>query len=254
MIHFQTFIRAFIILLLGALALWSLGWIGGWVAGVLVTAGIVFVFIKSLTIQSDFFIQSFSGLKKTQSKVVSLTFDDGPHPATLSLLDLLDKYQVKATFFCIGKQIEKHPEIFQKILVRGHSVGNHTYTHSPVIGFLSSASIQREIQHTDNLFKQYGAHSCGFRPPFGVLNPHIAQAVKTLGQQVIGWNVRSLDTCISDEKKLFHRVQKRIQPGSVVLFHDTSLKTVNVVEQLLLFLKAENYTLITIDKMLDYEI
>lgn len=254
MIHFQTFIRAFIILFLGALALWSLGWIGGWVAGVLVTAGIVFVFIKSLTIQSDFFIQSFSGLKKTQSKVVSLTFDDGPHPATLSLLDLLDKYQVKATFFCIGKQIEKHPEIFQKILVRGHSVGNHTYTHSPVIGFLSSASIQREIQHTDNLFKQYGAHSCGFRPPFGVLNPHIAQAVKTLGQQVIGWNVRSLDTCISDEKKLFHRVQKRIQPGSVVLFHDTSLKTVNVVEQLLLFLKAENYTLITIDKMLDYEI
>lgn len=254
MIHFQTFIRAFIILLLAALALWSLGWIGGWVAGVLVTAGIVFVFIKSLTIQSDFFIQSFSGLKKTQSKVVSLTFDDGPHPATLSLLDLLDKYQVKATFFCIGKQIEKHPEIFQKILVRGHSVGNHTYTHSPVIGFLSSASIQREIQHTDNLFKQYGAHSCGFRPPFGVLNPHIAQAVKTLGQQVIGWNVRSLDTCISDEKKLFHRVQKRIQPGSVVLFHDTSLKTVNVVEQLLLFLKAENYTLITIDKMLDYEI
>lgn len=254
MIHFQTFIRAIIILLLGALALWSLGWIGGWVAGVLVTAGIVFVFIKSLTIQSDFFIQSFSGLKKTQSKVVSLTFDDGPHPATLSLLDLLDKYQVKATFFCIGKQIEKHPEIFQKILVRGHSVGNHTYTHSPVIGFLSSASIQREIQHTDNLFKQYGAHSCGFRPPFGVLNPHIAQAVKTLGQQVIGWNVRSLDTCISDEKKLFHRVQKRIQPGSVVLFHDTSLKTVNVVEQLLLFLKAENYTLITIDKMLDYEI
>lgn len=254
MIHFQTFIRAFIILLLAALALWSLGWIGGWVAGVLVTAGIVFVFIKSLTIQSDFFIQSFSGLKKTQSKVVSLTFDDGPHPATLSLLDLLDKYQVKATFFCIGKQIEKHPEIFQKILVRGHSVGNHTYIHSPVIGFLSSASIQREIQHTDNLFKQYGAHSCGFRPPFGVLNPHIAQAVKTLGQQVIGWNVRSLDTCISDEKKLFHRVQKRIQPGSVVLFHDTSLKTVNVVEQLLLFLKAENYTLITIDKMLDYEI
>lgn len=103
MIHFQTFIRAFIILLLGALALWSLGWIGGWVAGVLVTAGIVFVFIKSLTIQSDFFIQSFSGLKKTQSKVVSLTFDDGPHPATLSLLDLLDKYQVKATFFLYRK-------------------------------------------------------------------------------------------------------------------------------------------------------
>ena len=156
--------------------------VGGWV-GVLVTAGIVFVFIKSLTIQSDFFIQSFSGLKKTQSKVVSLTFDDGPHPATLSLLDLLDKYQVKATFFCIGKQIEKHPEIFQKILVRGHSGGNHTYTHSPVIGFLSSASIQREIQHTDNLFKQYGAHSCGFRPPFGVLNPILLKRSKLLANR-----------------------------------------------------------------------
>lgn len=216
-------------------------------------AGWVVVFVKSLTIQSHFFIKSFTGLTKTDAKIACLTFDDGPHPTTLQLLNLLEKHRVKATFFCVGKQIEKHPDIFQKIIAQGHTVGNHSYSHSVFFGFFSSKAVQREIQQTDALIKHYGANPCGFRPPFGVLNPHIARAIQALEQRVIGWNVRSFDTCISDEKKLLRRVQSRIKPGSVVLFHDTSLKTVRVVERLLLFLNSENYTLLSVDNMLIHE-
>jgi len=204
----------------------------------------------SLTIQSGYFVKTYnSGNSQNQ---IALTFDDGPHPVTLQVLELLEKHKVKATFFCIGKQIEKHPDIFKKILENGHTVGNHSYSHSNYFGFFPSKKVKNELDLTDALIKKNtGKTPLFFRPPFGVTNIHIQRALKKTKHFTIGWNIRSLDTTIKSEEAILKRILKRLKPGSIVLLHDTSQRTVNVLEQLLIHLDRENYQSVMVDQLLN---
>jgi peptidoglycan/xylan/chitin deacetylase (PgdA/CDA1 family) len=187
-------------------------------------------------------------------KEIAITFDDGPHEKTEEILDLLLKYNSKATFFCIGKQIEKYPEILKRIVAEGHNIGNHSYSHSNWNGFFSAKKIASEIEHTKELIAQLVHKKTRiYRPPFGVTNPNISRAISRTNQVVIGWNVRSLDTVIESEVLVFERIKKRIKPGSIILLHDTSAKTVWVLEQLLLFLQSEGYKTKTIEELLDIQ-
>lgn len=203
----------------------------------------------SLTIQSGYFVKTYNS-GNSHNEIV-LTFDDGPHPETLQVLQLLEKYQAKATFFCIGKQIEKHPDIFKKIIENGHTVGNHSYSHSNYFGFFSSKKVKAELEKTDALIKKHsGKQPKFFRPPFGVTNIHIQKALQQTGHHTIGWDIRSLDTVIKSEKAILKRIISRLSPGSIVLLHDTSQKTVNVLEQLLIHLQRENYEMVSVDALL----
>ena len=185
------------------------------------------------------------------TRQVALTFDDGPTPFTPRVLDILAANQVKATFFCIGQQIEKHPEILQRIVDEGHIVGNHSFTHSEKIGFFSRDEIIAEIASTDKLIaKIIGKKTSCYRPPFGATSPSIARALKATRHAVIGWNIRSLDTKISSEQKILSRIMNRLSPGSIILLHDTSDKTVSVLEQLLVILRNKNYSAVTIEQLL----
>jgi peptidoglycan-N-acetylglucosamine deacetylase len=210
----------------------------------------------SLTIQSGYFVKTYnSGISQNQ---IAITFDDGPHPATMQVLQLLEKHKAQATFFCIGKQIEKHPEIFKKIIENGHTVGNHSYSHSNYFGFFSSEKVKKELDLTDALIKKHsGKKPLFFRPPFGVTNIHIQRALKKTKHFTIGWNIRSLDTTIKSEEAILKRILKRLKPGSIILLHDTSQRTVNVLEQLLIHLDHENFQPVTVDQLLNipaYEI
>ena len=188
----------------------------------------------------------------TTAKETAITFDDGPHPETEKVLDLLKQYEAKGTFFCIGSQIEKHPRIFKRIISEGHTVGNHSYSHSTSFGFFNTQKVLDEIQLTDvSIEKNTGKKAKLFRPPFGVTTPSIAGALKVSGHNTMGWNIRSLDTVIDDEEKILERIKKRLAPGSIILLHDTSTKTVRVLEQLLIFLKEKNYEAITADRLLN---
>jgi peptidoglycan/xylan/chitin deacetylase (PgdA/CDA1 family) len=144
---------------------------------------------------------------------VALTFDDGPTEFTPKFLDLLKENNVKATFFCIGKQIEKYPETFQRIIAEGHTIGNHTLSHCNNTGFLSTSKMVEEIEKCDEVMLKIGSLKTNlYRPPFGVTNPNIAKAIKKTHKKSIGWNVRSLDTIIEDEKKFtksHQRIEKR---------------------------------------------
>lgn len=193
------------------------------------------------------------GINKKE-KEIALTFDDGPHEKTNEILDVLLKHNAKATFFCIGKQIEKYPEIIERIVTEGHNVGNHSYSHSNWNGFFSSQKIASEIEQTKELIAQFGHKKTRlYRPPFGVTNPNISKAISKTNQVVIGWNVRSLDTVIDNETLILERIKKRVKPGAIILLHDTSAKTVSVLEQLLLFLQAEGYKTKTIEELLDIQ-
>lgn len=192
--------------------------------------------------------------QKTTKKYIAITFDDGPTEFTPKVLDLLKKYKAKATFFCIGKQIELYANVAQRIHAEGHQLGNHSFSHSNSFGFLSAEKVQQELQQTDLLLQEITQQQNHyFRPPFGVTNPHIAKAAKRLNHTVIGWNIRSLDTVIDDENKILKRITDKIKPGSIILLHDTSDKTIRVLEQLLLTLQQENYQMVTVHKLLKNE-
>ncbi len=203
----------------------------------------------SFDITLGYFVNSFTH-KRTKIKEVALTFDDGPTEFTPKFLDILKENNVKATFFCIGKQIEKYPKTFQRIIAEGHSIGNHTFSHSNNTGFLSTSKMIDEIERCDEVMLKIGNSKTNlYRPPFGVTNPNIAKAIKKTQKQSIGWNVRSLDTVISEENKILRKVTKNLKKGSIILLHDTSEKTYNVLVELLLFLEREKYSTFTIDSI-----
>lgn len=223
-----------------------------WWYFLLVSIGwLAFTIWGSFDIRSNYFVTTYSSGTQTNKKI-AITFDDGPTPQTTTVLDVLKQYKVKATFFCIGKQIEKHPDIFKRLMAEGHLVGNHSYSHDKGIGFFSTKRIREEITKNDEIIKQYSEKKTLFyRPPFGVTNPRIARAIVGSGHKVIGWNNRSLDTVITDESIILKRIKRKVKPGSIILLHDTSSKTAQVLEQLLLFLESKNYLVTPLDELLN---
>ena len=164
----------------------------------------------------------------------------------------MKKYKVKATFFCIGKNIEKHPEIVKQIIDEGHLVGNHSYSHSNFFDFYTAKTIREEIKKTDTLLEKYTSKKINFfRPPYGVTTPSIRRALKTTGHKVIGWNIRSLDGGTKNQNLIFNRIIKRISPGGIVLLHDTGSHSVLVLEQFLQFLQQNNYKVISTEELLN---
>lgn len=205
----------------------------------------------SFDISLGYFVDSMTH-KRTRIKEVALTFDDGPTEFTPKFLDILKENNVKATFFCIGKQIEKYPETFQRIISEGHTVGNHTLSHSTNTGFLSASKIVEEIEKCDEIISKFGNIKTGlYRPPFGVTNPNIAKAINKTCKKSIGWNIRSLDTFTGSEKKIYRKVTRGLKKGSIILLHDTSEKTYNVLVDLLVFLKQKKYSTFTIDQVVN---
>ncbi|WP_299254180.1 polysaccharide deacetylase family protein [uncultured Aquimarina sp.] len=201
-------------------------------------------------IRSGYFLKSLSSNPKLPEKKIAITFDDGPDLNTLKILEVLNKYNVKGTFFCIGKQIEKHPDILKKIIQENHIIGNHTFTHDKLIDIYSTDKFTSEIKETDIIIEKFSKKKpLLFRPPYGITNPNIARAVKKTGHAVIGWNKRSFDTTIPSEKVILKRVTKNLKGGDIILLHDTKIITIAVLEQLLLFLQRNNFTTVTIDEL-----
>lgn len=193
-------------------------------------------------------LNSNNGIKENK---IAITFDDGPHPEfTPKVLNLLKKYNAKATFFCIGKHVEIHPELINDLIKQGHTIGNHTYSHSNNFGFFKTKNVILELQQTNAIVKNKTGLTLNlYRPAFGVTNPRIKKALKVTGLQSIGWNNRSYDTTASSSEKILHNITKKISKGDVILLHDTSLKTIHVLEQLLLILKQRNMESVTVDSL-----
>lgn len=158
-------------------------------------------------------------------KKIYLTFDDGPTPeVTQWVLDILKEHGIKATFFCIGNNIEKHPDIFLNIVKDGHAVGNHTFNHlngwKTAIGhYMDNVAACRQsiISHYKGLHKIQL-----FRPPYGKITRRQTTEVLEYGYKIIMWDVLSadFDNSITPEKCL-RNVTKNVREGSVIIFHDS---------------------------------
>lgn len=208
--------------------------------------------IGSAKISSNYHVKAFCNNPLETEKKIALTFDDGPSVYTLEVLELLKKYNATATFFCIGKNIEVHPEIIKKIISEGHLVGNHSYSHSPFFDFYTAKKITKELRRTDLLLEKFTSKKINFfRPPYGVTTPSIKRALQITDHKVIGWNIRSLDGGTKNQSLIFNRIIKRVSPGGIVLLHDTASHSVLVLEQFLQFLQQNNYKVISTEELLN---
>lgn len=171
--------------------------------------------------------------KSRREKKIYLTFDDGPHPEiTGEVLDLLKVYNAKATFFCVGENVKKHPETYQRILNEGHSVGNHTYNH--LNGFKTSkkeylSNAQEAAQLIDSKL---------FRPPYGKIKASQLHSLKK-DYQIIMWSLIAGDWDKSlTKEQCFYSIKNNLKAGDIIVLHDSE--------------KAHKKMIFTLEKTLEY--
>lgn len=179
------------------------------------------------------------------SKYVVLTFDDGPDVAyTPKILDILAKYDAKATFFEVGKNVTKHPELTKRIHAAGHSVENHTWTHAD-LRHLSAAAFRQEVTSTDQAIRaQIGSTPACLRPPYGGVSATVRQRAKALGKDLVVWTIDSRDWTKPGTTAIVKRVLTGVHNGSVILMHDgggNRTQTVAALPTILKTLKAQGY-------------
>jgi peptidoglycan/xylan/chitin deacetylase (PgdA/CDA1 family) len=202
-------------------------------------------------VSSGFFMPMYCSAKTTD-KVIAITFDDGPvHEGTTQVLQILRDACVEAAFFCIGNRVPGNEAIVKQLDAEGHIIGNHSYTHSTLFDLFSSAKMLAEMQQTDDeLYKIIGKRTKLFRPPYGVMNPNLKNAIVKGNYYPIGWNVRSYDTMAKDAGVLLHKVSAQIKPGAIFLLHDRCPLTVSILAAFLENVKTKGYTIVRVDKLL----
>lgn len=189
----------------------------------------------------------------TQERVVALTFDDGPQePDTRALLELLDREHVHATFFMVGRSIERYPELASDVVRRGHQVGNHSYSHAHMV-FASAQFCRDEIGRTDVLLRQAGAKGpIRFRAPFGEKLWSLSRVLDEMHRLDVLSSVNSRDYDGTDSERIVSTVMDQIHPGAVVGLHDGGgphAQTIAAVEQLIPALRAKGYRFVTVDEL-----
>ena len=176
---------------------------------------------------------------------VYLTFDDGPCAETTPIiLDILRKHNVKATFFCVGDNILKHPELFAQIKAEGHQVGNHTMHHSK--GFYTNTNDY--INEIDECAVLVGNNL--FRPPHGLITPRQNSMLRNKGYKIIQWDVITYDWDSNHSPdKIFDVIKRYTRTGSIIVMHDSikaAPRTLQILENTILWLKAQGFILKTL--------
>ncbi|MEQ1635329.1 MAG: polysaccharide deacetylase family protein [Methylococcales bacterium] len=188
----------------------------------------------------------------TPNKVISISFDDGPGEFTAEILQILQDYGVKAAFFCIGKQIQANSPIALDIHQQGHIIGNHSFSHHLLFDFFLSKPMLQDLQAMDRAtYEVIGLKPQLFRPPYGVTNPFVKNAIVQGNYTPIGWSVRSLDTVIKSEHKLLNKCLSGLKPGAIYLFHDTQKITLAILPAFIEQVLANGYQIMRVDNMLN---
>lgn len=223
-----------------------------WIYFVLIGSWFLFIMIGSFAIRLNFFLKATSGNSQVTKKVVALTFDDGPNPMyTPEVLDLLERYDAKATFFCIGKEAEAYPKLVSQIVEKGHEIGNHSHSHKKNISFNGTKCWLREIENTDARIENIiGKKPTLFRPPYGVTTPHLAKAIGLSNHNVVGWTIRPFDTTLKNVHTITKYISKKIRPGAIILLHDTHHRIPLILEHTLMDLKARGYQAVSLTDLM----
>ena len=155
-------------------------------------------------------------------RVVSLTFDDGPDPqVTPRVLDLLDRHQAKASFFCVGERLAAHPDIAKEIIRRGHSIENHSLRHSPAFALYGLFRMGREVAAAQAIAVGItGRSPLFFRAPMGLRSPLLDPVLARRGLRHVSWTRRGLDTVDRNPQRVLRRLAGALAAGDILLLHD----------------------------------
>ncbi|MEG1584442.1 MAG: polysaccharide deacetylase family protein, partial [Anaerovorax sp.] len=178
-------------------------------------------------------------------KKIAISFDAAwGNEHTKPILDILDKYEVKTTFFLVEFWVDKFPEEVREISKRGHELGNHSSTH-PNMPELSAHKMQQELKGVEGkIVTLTGKKPTVFRPPFGAYDNQLMEVAKTNGYQVIQWSVDSLDWKKISSEQIVERVCRNVRPGSIVLFHNNAEHVERYLPLILETLKADGYSIV----------
>ena len=183
----------------------------------------------------------------------ALTFDDGPGPYTSRLLDILKEYGVKATFFVVGTQVKRRPELIRRMLEEGHEVGNHSYSHH-TLRRMPAAEQHADLLKLDTLLRELGVNPRFVRPPYGSYDHNTVNAVQEMDGHLIMWSVDSRDWRKNDSLQNLNGAQMMYRGAplrGVFLFHDTHRPTVENMPQILATLAATDCSFVTLSEYID---
>ena len=180
---------------------------------------------------------------------VALTFDDGPHPInTPNILDTLEKYNAKATFYVIGQRVQLYPDVVKAAYDAGHEIGVHTWSH-PLLTKLSATEIMNEIYQTsDAIASITGDYPKTLRPPYGAYNQLVKDSVMF---PIINWSVDTLDWKTKNVRSIVETVKAKTQNGSIILMHDIHKTSAEAVDTVVRDLSAQGYRFVTVSELLD---
>ena len=186
-------------------------------------------------------------------KLVALTFDDGPHKThTKEILETLDAYDVKATFFVVGTNAERFPDIVQYAVNKGHEIGNHTYTHPNMKG-ISHSELQAELSlNEDLLFSICGVRTKLFRPPCGEMSDTVSSITEESGYRLVLWDVDTRDWEHRSKNAIVSSIKKNVKDGSVILMHDFiggETHTPEALGEIIEALRADGYEFVTVSQL-----
>lgn len=192
---------------------------------------------------------------RTNDKNIALTFDDGPHPVyTPEILDILEEYGVKATFFTIGQNVEWYNDVFQMEYAAGHEIGNHTYSHLN-LRKLPYKAVCREIERAENLvYESVEYRTRLLRPPEGAFGNDLCKAAAELDYTVICWSVDTLDWAHTPSDKIAENVLSSVKGGDIILFHDyiaSDSPTPEALRMIIPALLEEGYNFVTVSELLN---
>ena len=201
-----------------------------WLLGFVVCLYVLIVGLGVFSMQYNYFLQSTTRLN---GESCLLTFDDGPHEKyTPAILDILAKHNTKAVFFVVGEKVALYPEILQRIILEGHLIGNHSYSHNNFMSLFSQARLNEDIEKAQQIIEAtVGFRPQLFRPPIGHTNPRYAKVLKEQALHCVGWTLHSYDTLYSDPAKLIKRVLSKLHVGNIVLLHDNLQITPQILDE-----------------------
>ncbi len=191
---------------------------------------------------------------KTNSMKIAITFDDGPHPSlTPRILEILERYGVKATFFMVGVNVVNYPEVAKAVIDAGHEVGNHTFSHLTVAG-VGERTLQAEVERCEDALEELCEYRPQvFRPPQGALDPCVTQYAKEADYSVVLWSLDTKDWEVKDAQRIAHTVLSQVRAGDIILLHDyigRKSKTPEALEVLLPELLAHGFEPVTVRELL----
>jgi peptidoglycan/xylan/chitin deacetylase (PgdA/CDA1 family) len=193
----------------------------------------------------------------TREKVCALTYDDGPHPKyTPQILAILKKYDVKATFFMIGRDMEKYPGIVQAVLKQGNEIANHTYTHPRNMEASTQAQVIKELEKCEDVIEQMtGKRAHLFRPPRGLIDGTVFTIADEEGYRTVLWTVCADHHDAPTPEAMAKRVLQHIRPGAVILAHDGSFpsrwKDVAATPLIIEGLKKKSYRFVSVSELIE---